>query len=89
MPWDMVYLNRWFAFLKQLSNRYGKSPAFRMVAADGPTSVSEEITLPSLPRNLKKWLNDSYTPRKYIEAWQQVFQVYAADFPNQYVSLSG
>lgn len=28
------------------------------------------------------------TPRKYIEAWQKVLQVFAADFPNQYVSLS-
>src|SRR5271166_88086 len=37
MPWNRVYLNRWFAFLKQLSDRYGKSPAFRLVAADGPT----------------------------------------------------
>lgn len=88
MPWDMVYLNRWFAFLKQLSHRYGKSPAFRIIAADGPTSVSEELTLPSLPRYLKTWLNNSYTPRKYIGAWQEVFQVFAADFPNQYISLA-
>ncbi len=85
MPWDRVYLNRWFAFLKQLSDRYGKSPTFGVVAADGPTSVSEEMTL---PRDPKKWQNDSYTPRKYIEAWQKVFQVYAADFPNQCVSLA-
>ncbi len=85
MPWDRVYLNRWLAFLKQLSDRYGKLPAFRVVAADGPTSVSEEMTL---PRDIRKWRNDSYTPRKYIEAWQKVFQAYAADFPNQYVSLA-
>jgi hypothetical protein len=25
-------------------------------------------------------------PLKYIAAWQKTFQVYAADFPNQYVS---
>jgi hypothetical protein len=83
MPWDRVYLTHWFAFLKQLSNRYGKSPAFRVVAADGPTSVSAEFTLPSKPRDLKTWLNNSYTPRKYIGAWHTVFQVFAADFPNQ------
>jgi hypothetical protein len=29
-----------------------------------------------------------YTPRKYLAAWQKVLPVYAADFPNQYVSLS-
>ena len=88
MPWDRVYLNRWFAFLKQLSEKYGSSPAFRMIAADGPTSVSAEMTLPKKPQEVKKWLKDSYTPRKYTEAWQKVFQVYADYFPNQYVSLS-
>ena len=85
MPWNGVYLARWFAFLKQLSERYGQSPAFRMIAADGPTSVSEEMTL---PRSAKKWQNDSYRSSKYIGAWQKVFQVYAADFPNQSVSLA-
>jgi hypothetical protein len=88
MPWNEVYLNRWCAFLKQLSARYGKSPAFRMIAAAGPTSVPVEMTLPSRPKDLKKWQYHSFTARKYIEAWQRVFQVYAADFPNEEVSLS-
>jgi hypothetical protein len=88
MPWDRVYLGRWFAFLKELSDRYGKSPTFRMVAADGPTSVSDEYTLPNGPTDRSKWQDDSYTPSKYLGAWEEVFRVYAADFPNQYVSLS-
>jgi hypothetical protein len=87
MPWDTVYLNRWFAFLKELSDRYGKSPAFRMVAVDGPTSVSAELTLPDTPEDAQTWLKVSYRPRKYIEAWQKVLQVFGADFPNQYISL--
>jgi hypothetical protein len=88
MPWDGVYLGRWFVFLKQLSDRYGKSPAFRLVAAAGPTSVSAEMSLPVKPEAHEKWLKHSYTPRKYLEAWDKVFQVYAEDFPNQCVSLS-
>jgi hypothetical protein len=88
MPWDRVYLTHWFAFLKQLSDRYGKSPAFRVVAAAGPTSVSAEFTLPGTPEDVQKWRSAGYTPSKYIQAWQKAFQVYAADFPNQYVSLS-
>jgi hypothetical protein len=88
MPWDKVYLARWFAFLKELSARYGASPAFRVVAAAGPTSVSAEYTLPNGPAALRKWQADSYTPSKYLAAWRDVFQAYAADFPNQYVSLS-
>jgi hypothetical protein len=85
MPWDKVYLRRWFNFLKLLSGRYGTSPAFRMIAADGPTSVSAEMTL---PEKVKEWRADSYTPEKYLEAWRDVFGEYANDFPNQCVSLS-
>lgn len=88
MPWDKVYLDRWFTFLKQVSERYRKSPAFRMIAAAGPTSVSAEFTLPNSPQDLKKWQSLSYRPSKYLEAWRQVLDVYATDFPNQYVSLS-
>ena len=88
MPWDRVYLNHWFDFLKLVSDRYGKSPAFRVIAADGPTSVSAEFTLPGKPEAVETWLKSGYTPRKYLDAWQKTFQVFAADFPNQYVSLS-
>jgi len=88
LPWDEVYLSRWFAFLKQLSARYGKSPAFRIAAAAGPTSVSAEFTLPKSPEDVQKWRSVGYTPEKYIDAWKKVLRVYAVDFPNQYVSLS-
>jgi hypothetical protein len=89
MPWDTVYLNRWFAFMKLLSDRYGMSPAFRVVAAAGPTSVSDEATLPkNSPEDRTKWESDGYTPDKYVQAWRKTFQVLYANFPNQYVSLS-
>jgi hypothetical protein len=88
MPWDKTYLSRWFVFLKQLSDRYGKSPAFRMIAAAGPTSVSAEMSLPNTPQDVQTWVKDSYTPGKYVGAWQEVFRAYAAEFPNQYISLS-
>jgi hypothetical protein len=89
MPWDRVYLDRWFAFVKQLSERYGRSPAFRVIAAAGPTAVSEEMTLPSnSPPEIKKWLSDGYTPAKYLAAWDETFHVYADAFPNQCISLA-
>jgi hypothetical protein len=88
MPWDTVYLDRWFAFVKRLGDRYGKSAAFRVVGAAGPTSVSVEYTLPSKPEDVRIWLSLGYSPRKYLAAWQRTLQVYAADFPNQYISMS-
>lgn len=89
MPWDRVYLDRWFAFMKQLSERYGQSPAFRMIGAAGPTSVSDEMTLPNSPPAIQKWLKDSYTPGKYLAAWDETFHFYADAFPNQCISLAG
>jgi hypothetical protein len=60
-----------------------------MIAAAGPPSVSEEMTLPGSAPAIRKWLNDSYTPAKHLGAWQEVFQVYAATFPNECISLAG
>jgi hypothetical protein len=88
MPWDRVYLDRWFAFMRQLSERYGRSPAFRMIAAAGPTSVSVEMTLPNSPPAHKRWLNDGYTPAKYLGAWDEAFRFYAGAFPKQCISLA-
>ncbi len=88
MPWDRVYLDRWFTFMKLLSARYGGSPAFRMIAAAGPTSVSVEMTLPNSPPAHRRWLNDSYTPAKYLGAWEDAFHFYADAFPNQCISLA-
>ncbi len=88
MPWDDIYLERWFAFVKKLSERYGTNPAFRVIAASGPTSVSAEYTLPGKPEDVRVWLSLGYSPRKYIAAWQKTLQFYAAAFPNQYVSVS-
>jgi hypothetical protein len=85
MPWDSTYLANWFGFVERLSDRYGKSTAFRMIGVAGPTSVSVETTL---PMNFKKWQADGYTPSKYTGAWQQALTAYNTDFPNQYVSLS-
>ncbi len=88
MPWDKTYLQNWFAFLKLVADRYANNPALKLIAADGPTSVSAESTLPNQPDSLTKWRADGYTPAKYQQAWQQVFQEYAADFPHQFISLS-
>jgi len=88
MPWDPVYLSRWSAFVKLLSEKFGGDPALRVVGAGGPTSVSAEFTLPGSEADMVLWKKHNYTPTKYKNAWKQMFQTYAADFPNQFVSLS-
>jgi hypothetical protein len=89
MPWDRKYLDRWFAFVRQVAERYGNSPAFRVIGAAGPTSVSDEMTLPHSPAEIRQWLSHGYTPAKYLGAWEEAFHVYASAFPNQCVSLTG
>jgi len=59
LPWDPTYLCRWFALLHLLDARYGANPAFSMISADGPTSVSEEMSLPDNPSG------DSGLPASY------------------------
>jgi hypothetical protein len=88
MPWDRVYLGRWFAFMKLLSARYGGLPAFRMIAAAGPTSVSVEMTLPNSPAAHRQWMADGYAPARYLSAWDETFRFYAQTFRNQCISLS-
>jgi hypothetical protein len=88
MPWDPVYTANWLGFLKQIAERYGKSPAFRAIAACGPTSVTAEMTMPAGPGNLKRLIADGYTPRRFIEAWRQTFEAFATIFPSQYITLS-
>ena len=89
MPWDAVYLQRWLAFLTAFSQRYANSETLRIMDIDGPTSVSDENTLPSSAADLRQWQADRYTPTKYLNAWRRVLTAYAADFPDQYLSIAG
>jgi hypothetical protein len=70
---------------------------FEGIATAGPTSVSEEMSLPGAQLNskvcsteaaLKTRMSAGYRPEKYLGAWREVFKRYAALFPNQYVSLA-
>ncbi len=91
LPWDSTYLNDWTAFVNLVSQRYGDCPAFRMIAAAGPTSVSVEGTEPTSPGDITEWETLSptpYTQELYVGAWNQMFAVYNTDFPNQYISFS-
>ncbi len=88
LPWDQTYLNRWFAFLKAVSVRYQDRPSFVKIAADGPTSVTAEMSLPNEPADLCTWVKVGYTSERLIGAWTQVFANYAQIFPRQYFSLA-
>jgi hypothetical protein len=87
-PWDQTYLNRWFTFLKMVSARYENRPSFLKIAADGPTSITAEMTLPDAPADICNWVNLGYTSDRLIGSWKQVFADFAQIFPRQYFSLA-
>jgi len=88
VPWDSIYLSRWFTFVKVIGQRYAGRSSFRKIAAAGPTSVSAEMSLPNSPNDISQWESAGYTSQKYIDAWRQTFSVYASAFPHQYFSLA-
>jgi hypothetical protein len=59
--------------MKLLSVRYGGLPAFKMIAAAGPTSVSVAMTLPNSPAAHRQWMADAYAPARCPSAWDDTF----------------
>ena len=88
MPWDATYLNRWFAFVRVLGQRYDSNPAVVNVPATGPTSISEEMSLPNDRAAVTQWKQLGYTLQKYEGAWQQTLAAYAQSFPTTQISLT-
>jgi hypothetical protein len=104
LPWDRVYLAHWFTFLQKVDDRYGSDPAFRTIAAAGPTSVSDEMSEPDATgkgtsldpavaakyksSDLAQWIGLGYTPARYEAAWKTVFETYTRIFHRQYVSFA-
>lgn len=88
IPWDATYLNRWFAFVHVLGQRYDSNPAVINVPATGPTSISEEMSLPNDPTAVAQWKQLGYTLEKYEGAWQQTLAAYTQSFPTTQISLT-
>jgi len=101
LPWDPTYQNNWSNFLQAVQTHYASKADLLMIAAAGPTSVSDEISLPGAEGSSKcstaqaaadqtTWenLKPPYTPSRYEGAWTTAFDGYASDFPNQFTSLS-
>ena len=88
MPWDATYLNRWFAFVRILGQRYDSNPAVVNIPAAGPTYISEEMSLPDDPAAVAKWKQLGYSLAKYKGAWQQTLVAYVQSFPTTQIALT-
>jgi hypothetical protein len=47
LPWNSTYLSLWYGFLRHMASELRNDRNFVMVAAGGPTSVSDEMSLPN------------------------------------------
>lgn len=102
LPWDKTYLNNWSNFLQQVAAHYAGKTDLLMVAAAGPTSVSDEMSLPGGASSSSKcnstadteaddlatWEKLGYTPSQGVSAWNTAFQDMQTSFPGRYASLS-
>jgi Beta-galactosidase len=88
MPWDTTYLNRWFEFVRALGQRYDGNPTVVNVPATGPTSISEEMSLPNDRTAVASWERLGYTLHKYEDAWQQTLAAFMQSFPTTQISLT-
>ncbi len=88
LPWDETYLNRWFAFVHVLGQRYDANPTVVNVPAAGPTSISEEMSLPKDASTVAKWKQLGYTLQNYEGAWQKTLAAYTQSFPTTQISLT-
>ena len=79
--------------------QYKNNPAFQMIAAAGPTSVSDEVTQPKDEIGFVEpsgehggpWEDDpslKYTSQEYVDAWNTVFQHYQKGLSGSVCSLS-
>jgi hypothetical protein len=46
LPWNSAYLNLWYGFLRHMASEFRNDQNFVMLEAGGPTSVSDEMSLP-------------------------------------------
>jgi hypothetical protein len=46
LPWNTAYLNLWYGFLRHMASEFRNDTNFVMLEAGGPTSVSDEMSLP-------------------------------------------
>jgi hypothetical protein len=97
LPWDPTYLSNWSNFLQQISSHYASKSDLLMIAADGPTSISEEMSLPGAAgpasscnesADIATWKSLGYTPSVYEAAWNTVFQSLRSEFASQYASFA-
>jgi hypothetical protein len=102
LPWDGTYQQEWSTFLQQVATHYAGKQDLLMIAAAGPTSVSDEMSMPGaeepnpqcsaaqISTDLSTWegLTPPYTAGGYVDAWTAAFGQYATSFPSPYTSLS-
>ena len=90
LPWCLVFLRNWVAFVAALGERYDGNPAVVAVKVCGINGQTMEQVLPfknvsdCSPQPVdpaQQWAAKGYTPAKIVEAWSTIMNAYERAFP--------
>ena len=86
IPWDPVFLNKWFSFVAAFGAKYADEPAVTIVAVTGPGAGGEMHLLDK--ENASRWHAVGYSNAVLIQAWQQTVDSFLAAFPEKHLSVA-
>lgn len=70
VPWDEYYKKEWLAFIKKLSDRYGKDKNIGYLQISGPSITAMEMAIRIKQSEWQRFRNVGYTEELYIECWK-------------------
>jgi hypothetical protein len=101
IPWDPVYLSRWFGFVRALGNRYDLESAVTHVKLTGLNARTSETILPRARRerisngmrscssgdDVRNWQRVGYSRTRVLETWTRIADTFARSFPHKKLAL--
>ncbi len=102
VPWDTVYLAKWFVFVRAMGQRYQNNPALVSVKIEGVNAQTEELLLPHSRQgqastnklvdcapndDVSEWHSLGYTAARVKETWRAIARAYLEAFPTQALVL--
>jgi len=86
LPWDPVFLEKWFDLVAVFGARYADDPAVTIVAITGP-ATGGEMHLGD-KNNPDRWHALGYSNELLIATWELTVDAFVAAFPHQHGSVA-
>ncbi|MGD0073472.1 MAG: beta-galactosidase [Candidatus Binataceae bacterium] len=101
VPWDLVFLSKWRAFVREFGRKYDSNPAVVLIKLTGVNSATAETNLPrqkgkmierkgtscASSDDIAEWRQLGYTDQKVASAWTEIADTFAQSFPHKKFAL--